>query len=150
MSALSSKPSRWKPCPESSVSPARDGRRPMSTEPLEALLKLVPRVRLLDRRPGSLKLRFGLGASALSGAGRDSLARSVPGILGTRVNPFTRTLRIEYDPECIPHDWWKSILSLRGQPENRPKVSEASGRGRGGGGRRRLSCAEGFGVGGEG
>ena len=100
----------------------------MSTGPLEALLELVSHVRVLDHRPGSLKLRFRLGAvAALSGTGLDSLARSVPGILETRVNPFTRTLRIDYDPECIPYDLWESILSLREQPQNRPLVLKRLG-----------------------
>jgi hypothetical protein len=100
----------------------------MSTEPLEALLELVPHVRVLDHRPGSLKLRFLLGAlTARGGTDLTALAREVPGILRTRVNLLSRTLSIDYDPDRIGYDVWESILSLAKQPENRPLVLKRLG-----------------------
>jgi len=100
----------------------------MSTEPLEALLELVQHVRVLEHRPGSLRLRFRLGGvAALGGTDLEALARDVPGILRTRVDLLTRTLRVDYDPECIPYHLWQSILSLREQPQNRPLVLKRLG-----------------------
>lgn len=110
------------------LSPIKAEARPMSTEPLEALLELVPHVRVLDHRPGSLKLRFLLGAlTARGGTDLTALAREVPGILRTRVNLLSRTLSIDYDPDRIGYDVWESILSLAKQPENRPLVLKRLG-----------------------
>ena len=100
----------------------------MSTGPLEALLELVSHVRVLDHRPGSLKLRFRLGGVAvLGGTDLEALAREVPGMRRTRVNLLTRTLSIDYDPERIGYDLGGSILSLHEQPANRPVVLKRLG-----------------------
>lgn len=75
----------------------------MSTEPLEALLQLVPHMGVLNHRPGSLKLGFRLGrAAAHSGTGLNSRPHSVPGILGTRVNLFNPAHRLRPGVHPIP------------------------------------------------
>jgi hypothetical protein len=97
----------------------------MATDPLEALLDLVPYVRVLDHRPGNLHLRFRLsGLAAFERAGLDELASAVPGIVNIRASLFRRALGIEYDPERIPFDLWEEILSLHDRPDRRAHVLE--------------------------
>jgi len=92
----------------------------MVSDPLEALFDLVPFVRMLDHRPGDLRLRFRLSAIArIDRAALAALARTLPGILDTQASLLSRTLRIQYDPERIEADVWEDLLALGDRPEQK-------------------------------
>lgn len=91
----------------------------------EQLVRLAPHMQLAHHIPGRIRLRIRhSGLEAAQNIDIHDVARSVPGIRGIRLNPFNRSVVIEYDSVLFPPDLWETMLQLGSRPELLPEVRE--------------------------
>ena len=73
----------------------------------EQLVRLAPHMQLAHHIPGRIRLRIhDSGMDTAREIDIHEVARSVPGIKGIRLNPFNRSVIIEYDSVRFPPDLW--------------------------------------------
>jgi hypothetical protein len=90
---------------------------------IELLIELVPHIKIVEHRPGELKLKFSL--SILSGtdiSGINEIVEVLKGIVDTRINLLARSIEISYDPGRISYDLWESLFKVNAHPEQKEEV----------------------------
>ena len=79
--------------------------------------------------PARIRLKIQIsGIEAAQNIDIHEVARSVPGISNIRLNPFNRSVVVEYDSARFPPDLWETMLLLGKRPELLPEVRERLGR----------------------
>lgn len=83
---------------------------------LESLLALRRDLDIVHHLPGRIRLRLGslieewTLTQGLDLAQARDLLRSIPGVLGYRLNPAAASLVIEYDPRRLNPAWWETLV----------------------------------------
>jgi hypothetical protein len=87
----------------------------MSTDPVQGFLALRGHLRIVHHVPGRVRLRLGSGLlEAADAVARSSLAgwlETVDGIRGLRLNLAAASVIIEYDPQRLPPEAWKTLVN---------------------------------------
>ena len=92
---------------------------------MEALSVLVPHSNVTGHHSGKIELKFRLSAiNALAGRNWEDLIESIPGILSSRLQLFSRRIVIDYDPGILPDDLWQDIARLKEDPELAPHIRQ--------------------------
>jgi len=90
---------------------------------MEALSVLAPHSDVAGHHSGKIELKFRLSAvSALAGRNWEDLIESIPGILSSRLQLFSRRVVLDYDPGILPDDLWQDIVRLKEEPELAPHI----------------------------
>jgi hypothetical protein len=90
---------------------------------MEALSVLAPHSDVAGHHSGKIELKFRLSAmNALAGRNWADLIESIPGILSSRLQLFSRRIVIDYDPGILPDDLWQDIVRLKAEPELAPHI----------------------------
>lgn len=96
-----------------------------NTERIELLFDLAPHVRILDHKPGELRLKFSL--SIMSGpdlTGIKNLIDTMPGIRDFKVNLLARNIHLLYDPEVLDVQLWESLFEVEEKPGKRAEIAD--------------------------
>ncbi len=90
---------------------------------MDGLLRIAPHVRIAHHLPGRIRLKISLeGVKALNGKFSTEEPIRIPGILGTRINTFARSMIIDYDDEKIPYELWERLGRIGKGPGNAKSV----------------------------
>lgn len=85
---------------------------------ISEVLGLAAHVEVAHELPGRIRLRIlPSGVARLQETQSEVAAVALPGIRGVRVNPFARSVVIEYSPSVIPPGLWRRLVALRQHPE---------------------------------
>ncbi|MBI5444228.1 MAG: cation transporter [Deltaproteobacteria bacterium] len=91
---------------------------------VETVLRIAPHLEIAHHIPSRIRFRILPGGLGLArDIEVDRAAAAVPGVRSIRVNPFGRSVVIEYDPFRIPPDLWAELPDLRLRPERRDALT---------------------------
>ena len=86
-------------------------------EMIDGLLKIAPHATISSHVPGRIRLKISMeGVKALNGKMNGENPIRIPGITGTRINKFARSIIIEYDHRKISHELWERLGRIRNHP----------------------------------
>jgi hypothetical protein len=95
---------------------------------IEDLIRVAPHIEIVQHIPGRVKLRLRTsGLFLIRKLNPKELTRSLSGIKRVKLNPFSRSLDVEYDCRQLPADTWELINQLKRRPELTPDVAKLLG-----------------------